>query len=173
VQPGQRLDLPLNIFLPPDTPLTLGRSPGVRLRTGLDVEKALDPKDSDVVHVDPNPLQRAVLDAMDRLGMRLHEVEHEYDPRRGGSHRFVQELEFKPFGGHYQGRVDEVEMVFRSSGDGYDLHLEVDRRERGLRGMFNELTDRDDRHTGFRVGPQELNSGVIDGLLVQTIDRML
>lgn len=173
VQPGQRLELPLMLQLPPDTPLTLGRTPGVKLRTGLDVEKAIDPKDEDPVHVVPNVLQRAVLDAFDRLGMRLSEVEHEYDPRRGGQHRFVQEFEFKPFGGHYAGRVDEVELVFRAAGDGYDVHLEVDRRRRGLRGFFDEATGRDEARTGFRVGPAEVASGVVDGLLVQTIDRML
>ena len=173
VQPGQRLDIPLQLTLPPDTPLSLGRAPQVRLRTGLDVEKAIDPKDSDLVHVVPNPMQRAVLDAMDRLGMRLHRVEHEYDPHRGGHHRFVQELEFKPFGGHYQGRVDEIELVFRAAGDGYDVHLEVDRRARGIRGFLSEITDRDETRTGFRVGPAELASGVVDGLLVQTVDRAL
>jgi sporulation-control protein len=173
VQPGQRLDLPVSVVLPPDTPLTLGRAPAVRLRTGLDVEKAIDPKDSDVVHVVPNLLQRAVLDAMDRMGMRLHEVEHEHDPHRGGHHRFVQELEFKPFGGHYQGRVDEVELVFRAAGDGYDVHLEVDRRRRGFRGFLAEVTDRDETRTGFRVGPAELAGAVVDGLMVQTLDRAL
>src|SRR6201747_1233094 len=125
VHPAQRIALPLQLFLPPETPLTLGRSPKVTLKTGLDVEKAIDPKDNDVIHVVPNPLQRAVLDAMDRLGLRLHEVEHEYDPHRGGHHRFVQELEFKPFGGHYQGRVTEIELVFRAGGDCYDVHLAV------------------------------------------------
>lgn len=172
VQPGQRLDIPLQLVLPPDTPLTLGRAPRVRLRTGLDVEKAIDPKDSDDVHVVPNPMQRAVLDAMDRLGMRLHKVEHEYAPH-SGPYRFVQELEFKPFGGHYQGRVDEIELFFRAAGDGYDVHLEVDRRGRGLGGFFAELADVDERRTGFRVGPAELAGGVVDGLLVQTVDRAL
>jgi sporulation-control protein len=173
VQPGQRLDIPLQLFLPPDTPLTLGRSPKTTLRTGLDVEAAIDPKDRDVVHVVPNPIQRAVLDAMDRLGLRLHEVEHEYDPHRGGHHHFVQELEFKPFGGHYQGRVDEVELVFRAAGDGYDVHLEVDRRGRGFGGFLAEMTGRDEQRTGVRIGPAELAAGVVDGLLVQTIDRAL
>lgn len=173
IQPGQRLDIPLQVVLPPDTPLSLGRAPQVRLRTGLDVEKAIDPKDSDVVHVAPNPMQRAVLDAMDRLSMRLRKVEHEYDPWRGGHHQFVQELEFKPSGGHYQGRVDEVEMVFRAAGDGYDVHLEVDRRRRGVGGFFAEMANMDERRTGFHVGPAELTSGVVDGLLVQTIDGAL
>jgi sporulation-control protein len=173
VQPGQHIELPLNLVLPPDTPLTLGRSPGVRLRTGLDVEKALDPKDSDPVHVVPNDMQRAVLDATDRLGLRLHDVEHEFDPRRGGAHRFVQELEFRPFGGHYQGRVQEVELVFRASGDGYDVHLEVDRKRRGLAGFLEAVTNRDEHRTGVRVGPAEVASGVVDGLLVQAIDQVL
>jgi sporulation-control protein len=173
VQPGQRLELPLHLALPPDTPLSLGRAAKVSLRTGLDVEKAIDPKDEDPVHVVPNLLQRAVLDGFDRLGMRLHQVENEYDPRRGGPHHFVQELEFRPFGGPYAGRVDEIELVFRAAGDGYDVHLEVDRRGRGLGGFFAELTDRDETRTGVRVGPAELAAGVIDGLLVQTIDRAL
>lgn len=173
VQAGQRLDLPLQLMLPPDTPLTLGRSPGTRLRTGLDAEGAIDPKDSDAVHVVPNPLQRALLDAMDRQGLRLHEVEHEYDPRRGGPHKFVQELEFRPFGGHYQGRVTEVEVVMRAAGDGYDVHLEIDRKRKGLRGFFEQATGMDEQRTGFRLGPNELATGQVDGLLVETIDRML
>jgi sporulation-control protein len=173
VQPGQRLELPLQLVLPPDTPLTLGRSPKVTLRTGLDVENAIDPKDNDVVHVVPHPAQRAVLDAFDRIGMRLHKVEHEYDPHRGGHAQFVQEFEFKPAGGHYQGRVDEIELVFRAAGDGYDCHLEVDRKGRGMRGMFEAITNRDETRTGFRVGPAEVASGVVDGLLVGTVDRAL
>ena len=43
----------------------------------------------------------------------------------------------------------------------------------GSGGFLAEITGRDETRTGFRIGPAELAAAVVDGLLVQTIDRAL
>jgi sporulation-control protein len=171
VHGGQQYSLPFQLPLPPDTPLTLGHGSRVHLKTGLDIAKAVDPSDSDELRVEPNALQTAVLETIGRLGFSLHQVENEYDPRRGRPRPFVQELEFKPHGGPFAGRFSELEVVFKPAADGYDVYLEMDRRARGLAGFLEAAADMNERYEVVHVTPYEAGSGQLDAMIGDRIAR--
>ena len=95
VRPNETIDLPFSFVLPLDTPTTRGGTP-VWLKTGLDIDNAVDPTDHDHIEVDPHPYAQAVLDAVQSLGFRLRKAQCEYASRLGGRLPFVQEFEFAP-----------------------------------------------------------------------------
>lgn len=125
VAPGQALELPFRMEVPEFAPLSVG-STRTMLRTRLDVPKAVDPRDSDAVHVMPNTAMRSVFEGMERAGFRLAEVEVEHNP--GRQIPFVQEFDFKPVSFRDWG-VEEVEIAFQPAGGGaLDVLVTVDRR---------------------------------------------
>lgn len=152
IQPGSHWQRSFEVELPYATPLTLRRTP-VYVVTSVDVEMSIDPKDTDMLHVGPHPLQERVLQALQELGFALWQDELERQPNWShGGGGVVQELEFHPQGAYRQ-RLRELEVIFRLDASGLAVFLEIDRRARGLGLLFESLNE---QHTGLRFTTADL-----------------
>ncbi|WP_141735210.1 sporulation protein [Oligoflexus tunisiensis] len=155
IKAGQTMEIPFEVRVPWDTPLN--RLHGhdmplsVYLRTHVHLANAVDSGDKDPVWVSPLPAQGMVLDAMQRLGFRLHKVDVEYGQIRGARLPFFQEIEYLP-GPNYYGRLNEVEVTFINRPLDMDVIFEVDHRARGFRSMFG---GHDDEIRSFRVAYED------------------
>lgn len=149
-------EFPISFTLPEDTPATVGKT-RVWVKTGLDIRGAVDPGDRDDIRVLPHPLVAACLGAAEELGFRLSEVVCEPAPSFFNMRvPFVQEYEFKPDSGPFSGRLDEIELVFKVFPDHVEVIMEVDRKARGLAGMFQEMTGTDETLVSFSFGEADL-----------------
>ena len=170
VRPNTQEEVSFSIRLPYETPLTLGRS-SVWVRTALDVERAIDPSDSDVITVLPNPTMRFVLTSFEKLGFRMREADNEELPHRLRRHLpFAQEIEFVATGGEFRGRFDEVELVMFPSEDAVDLMLQVDRRARGLGSFLSEQMGTDESYASLSV-PESATPSEIREAIAATLRR--
>ncbi|WP_066256751.1 sporulation protein [Neobacillus drentensis] len=106
----------------------------------------------------PNQLMSAVFKTIENLGFRIREADCEEAPRRlRGRLPFVQEFEFVPTSGLFRGRLDELEVVFFPSGNGaLDIMLQVDRRARGLAGLFSEAIGADETNVRMSVSNADI-----------------
>lgn len=157
VRANEELEIPFAITLPDYTPSTFDRV-RVWIKTGLDIQNAVDPGDEDYIEVLPHPHAGVVLEAIESLGFRIRKVENEYAPRYGRGVPYIQEFEFAP-GGNYYGRLDELEATFFPDGNGVEVLLEVDRRARGFMGFLEEAMDADERMHVVRLTAGELQRG--------------
>ncbi|WP_270181926.1 sporulation protein [Alkalihalobacillus sp. CinArs1] len=167
ISEGETKEIPFSIQLPYDTPASLGRLP-VWFETGLDIPMALDPKDRDLIQVSPHPHVKKVIEALESyLGFHVKKVEMEQS-RYG----YVQEFEFTP-SGKYRAYLDELEVIFFLHDNHLDVMLEVDRRARGLGGLFAEALEMDESIAKVTLTNQELNdsSDVIARKLQLKIDQ--
>lgn len=157
IGPGEEKEIPLSFQLPLDTPLTLGKTK-VWIKTGLDIKKAIDPGDKDYIKVVPGNLAGPLFDALNGLGFQL--VNADCEAVSSGfwkrSRPFVQEFEFKPFGGPFQGKLDELEIVFFPGEDAMEVLMEIDRKARGIKGFFAEMMDMDETKMRFTFGPEDV-----------------
>ena len=169
----QATTTPFTIQLPWETPITMGSFP-VWIRTGLQVAGS-DPKDRDGLIVEPLPVQGMILQAVETLGFRMYKVDCEYSRKLGGKFPFVQEFEFKPWGGSYNWHIDEIEIVMAARPQGVEVLLNVDRRARFGRGMFDEVFGTDDRYARLAFAHEDVNLGLdhFRGQLHNQINRML
>jgi sporulation-control protein len=151
IKAGRTMEIPFEVRIPWDTPVNriYGRDTTlpIYVRTHVHLANAVDSGDKDPVWVSPLPAQAMVLDAMQRLGFRLHKVDVEYGQIRGARLPFFQEIEYLP-GPNFEGRLNEVEVTFINRPHDMDVIFEVDHRARGFRAMFGE---REDEIRSFRV----------------------
>lgn len=151
---GEKKELDFSFTLPIHTPPTLGRTK-VWVQTGLDVPNAVDPQDRDFVRVEPHRTMNTVLDALtNQLGFQLRKVEMEYSKR----YNYVQEFEFLP-GGEFRRDLDELEAMFFMRESGVELVLQVDRRAKGLGGLFAEALEMDESFVRVSFTNQEIGQG--------------
>jgi sporulation-control protein len=157
IRANEKKDIPFSFQLPLDTPLSIGRSK-IWVTTGLDIKGGVDPSDKDYLKIVPNQLMSAVFNAIDNLGFRIREADCEEAPRRlRGRLPFVQEFEFVPIAGLFRGRLDELEVVFFPSGNGMlDIMFQVDRRARGLSGLFSEAMGADETNVRLSVSNADI-----------------
>ncbi|MDR6550113.1 sporulation protein [Paenibacillus qinlingensis] len=171
VEAEQVYEFPVSFELPAITPVTMGRTP-VWIQTGLDIKEAVDPKDQDKLQVGPHEHAAIILEAMDQLGFRLREVTCDYAPGIGREIGlpFVQEFEFVPTS-QFRGQLDEIEIIFFPDGNGVDLLLQIDRKARGLSGLFSEAAGMDESFVRVRYDSNEIASGTsyIAGELAELI----
>lgn len=139
--------IPFSFILPLNTPITLGRTK-VWFSTGADIQNAVDPSDLDYIKVKPSPLSASILKAMDDLGFGIREAICEAPSRRLRVRSpFVQEFEFVPIQGDFQGRLDEVEIGFLAqTNNEVELFIEVDRKARfgSITSLLAESMDMDE-----------------------------
>lgn len=139
IAPDEERSFEVTLQIPRETPITVGRTK-VWVETGLDIDWALDPDDTDYLTVEPTDRMQAVFDALSSLGFDLRTARPEAAP--GGVFStgapFVQEFEFVPRGS-YRGDFDELEVLFEPTDDALGVRLEVDRRG----GMLTELSGMD------------------------------
>ncbi|WP_159945231.1 MULTISPECIES: sporulation protein [unclassified Nocardiopsis] len=169
--PGQRFQVPFELFVPWETPVTFHRGGhlhrmNVGVNTRLHVANAIDPGDLDPVAIEPLPSQAAVLDALLSLGFTFKQADLERGQIRGTRQRlpFYQEIEFfSP--SRYQG-LNELELSLVTDEHGMDVVLELDKKP-GL--LFSE--GRDTFHR-FSVSHQEGAGRDWSGALHQWIDSL-
>lgn len=160
VEAEQTYEFPVSFRLPPYTPVTMGGTQ-VWIRTGMEINDGIDPKDEDYLQVMPHPYTAVVLEAAERLGFRLRDASCEYAPYHGISQGlpFVQKFEFLPSPEH-RDRLDELQIVCYPDDDGIGLLLQIDRQARGLAGLFAEATDTDEeRFARLRFTREQLAAG--------------
>lgn len=155
VEPNSSQEIPFEIELPWGAPLSLGAQ-AVWLKTTLDVEGALDPKDRDALRVAPSPLQERLLEAMGHLGFQIHTGRCEKS-RLGRGLPFVQEIEMRPVSGPFRGRLDEVDVVAWAGPGSLEVLLEVDRKVRGLGSLFAEMMEMDETRLRMHFTDQDLS----------------
>jgi sporulation-control protein len=148
-QPNETMTFPFALVLPPATPLSIGHQQ-VKVRTKLVVPNAVDPNDTDLIMVQPHPLMQQVFNALETLDFRLYTAECEYSRSAQGGVPFVQQFEFKPVS-DYRRDIEELELTFALHGNGLDVLLEIDKRGRGLSGLFAEAYDLNERFTRLHV----------------------
>lgn len=142
IEPDEDRSFSVSIDVPYHTPVTMGKT-DVWLDTGLDIDWAVDPDDTDPVEIEPDPLRRDLFDALESLGFSLRTAECEASESLFSGPSFVQEFEFVPRSGPFAGELDELEIAPLPDGDGFDLLIEVDRRG----GLLAEHFDADERNT--------------------------
>ncbi|AXB42239.1 sporulation protein [Amycolatopsis albispora] len=143
VTAGEQLDVPFELPVPWETPLTAVGSAHLRgmvvgVRTELVIAGAPDKGDLDPVAVHPLPSQETVLDAFGELGFQFHSADVEVGRLHGVPQRlgFFQELEFFP-PREFAGRINEVELTFVATPQ--ELHVVLEADKRG--GMFGSGGD--------------------------------
>jgi sporulation-control protein len=130
----QRLDIPFQLSVPWETPVTVvgeAHLPGVTVgvRTELEIKGAPDKGDLDPVAVRPLPSQNRVLDAFGELGATFRTADVEVGrivgvPQEIG---FYQEIEFFP-PSQFAGRLNQVELTFVANPRDLWVVLEADKR---------------------------------------------
>lgn len=156
VEAGERKEIPFDFRLPFLTPITAGQSK-VWLYTGLDISLAFDPTDEDYIRVNPSPLVSSVLNAVESLGFRLNSVENEKPSHKLGTNAaFIQEFEYRATG-EFRRYLDELEITFiRHSESELTFVMQVDRRARGLGGLFAEALEMDETYVRVTVTPNDI-----------------
>jgi sporulation-control protein len=174
ISPGEEKEIPISFDLPYYTPLTMGKT-RVWVATGLDIERAIDPKDRDEIDVVPGPLVSAFFGALAELGFELMEADCEEVERRSSDDLpFFQEFEFKAFSGPFKGRLAELEVVFFVEAASVEAYVDVDRKHKGMGSLIELLLTGE---AGEKSSRAKLTYGEddIDGLkdrLEEIIDGM-
>lgn len=166
IRANERKEIPFSFTLPLDTPITLGRT-NVWIHTGLEIKNAVDPSDKDYINVIPNRLIKSILNSVQELGFRLRKVDCEAVSYRFRNRLpFVQEFEFYPVSGPFRGKLDEIELTFTpKSHDQVECLMQVDRRARGLSGLFAEALEMDETFIRFTVTSQDGEAGIRQKLM--------
>ncbi len=172
LEAGETKEFPFRFTLPNETPVSAGHSK-VWIQTGLDIDLAVDPTDTDVLQVSPHPNAKLVLDAVQNLGFQMRKADCEYSRRLGRNYPFVQEFEFIPTSGPFRGRLDELEVITLPRPDGVDVLVQVDRRARGFAGLLEAAFDADETNLRIELGREHLAQGVpaIAGNLAEIVAR--
>ncbi|WP_028400718.1 sporulation protein [Ectobacillus panaciterrae] len=159
IGPGATTEVPFSFVLPIETPVTFGLKK-VWIHTGLDIKNSVDPGDTDYIEVLPSPLLSDVLEAVQSLGFRLRQAECEELPYRLRKRvPFAQEFEFIPVSGPFYRKLDELELlVFPQSARELSIMMEIDRKAKGLAGLFSEALDMDETRVHFTVTPADLTA---------------
>lgn len=153
---GEERAIPFQMAIPLHTPVTMGKT-SVWIQTGLDIKKALDPTDRDLIEVAPHPMVGAFLEAAAQLGFQLRQVECEEAPLYDDyPNKFVQEFEFRAIGGEFAGKLDELEAIFTLTEEWVRVDLEVDRRARNLGGLLAESLGMDESKVRVNYTPADL-----------------
>lgn len=130
---NEEIEIPISITIPNDVPITtfgkevLNPNHHISIRTGVDIESAVDPTDLDHISIQPTPLMTLFFEAMEKKGFRLFKTDIEEGRIHGSQLPFYQEFEYQPPYGAYDGKIKEVEITFLPTDEGYSVIFEVDR----------------------------------------------
>ncbi|WP_445491147.1 sporulation protein [Niallia sp. 03133] len=138
--------IPFSFCLTKYTPLTLGKTK-VWISTGLDIKNAVDPSDKDYLEIKANDLLSSLFTSLSELGFQLKHVECKKGSYHTRNHLpFLQELEYMPVSGPFYRRLDEIEiMLLAVEEKQLDLLIQIDKKARGLSGLFAEAFDMDEQ----------------------------
>lgn len=166
---GENLEIPFTFPLPLETPITYNRQP-VWIRTGLDIEMSIDPTDHDSIQVNPHFFMNAIFEAIEYLGFTFKSSSCEHATKLGRGVPFVQEFEYYP-STQFAGRIQELELMMNLENEGIHVLVEVDRRARGLRGLFEQAFDLDERRVRLYFDKADIAQGTKH--IAQQIERVI
>lgn len=169
---GERRTIPFSFNLPFTTPITRGKTK-VWIQTELDIKRAVDPTDKDYIEVVAAQIAAKVMNSIRALGFRLKSADCERAPSKIKTpHSFIQEFEFNVTNVHYRSYLEELELTFlNQSANHVELLIQIDRRARGLGGLFTEALDMDE--TFVRLTFTKDNFHSIHSTLQQTIEKYM
>ena len=169
---GEVREIPFSFKLPYTTPISRGKTK-VWIQTELDIKLAVDPTDKDFIEVLPSPLAAEVINAIRTLGFRMKSADCERAPYSMKTPLpFIQEFEYTPTNATYRRYLDELELTFiNQSADHVELLLQIDRRARGLGGLFAEALDIDE--TFVRLTFRRDNIHTTKATLQRTIENYM
>lgn len=131
--PGQIVETPFALQAPLEMPITHFRDHPLRgavvaVRTRLEISGAVDATDTDPIGVGALRSQHVLLEAVERLGFRLHSADVEAGRLRNTRQGlpFYQEIEF--LGSPRYPRLSQLEVTFFAGPDGMDMVLEADKK---------------------------------------------
>ncbi|PTX60714.1 sporulation-control protein spo0M [Melghirimyces profundicolus] len=156
IGPRETKVIPFEFQLPHDTPVTTGGCP-VFLKTGLDIQMAVDPDDTDGIEVLPHPLVEKVLQVVERIGFQLVDIDFEFE-NFYSRHPFIQEFEFKPTG-DLRGSLDELDLMFYVGEERLEAIFQVDRRATDLMTSLEEALELDRKTFRVSVTAEEVKGG--------------
>lgn len=133
IQPDQIKEIPFNLRIPVDTPMSCGKYP-IFLKTGLDIQMAIDPTDQDRFEVLPIPVICQLLKYIEDAGFVLHSVINQFDKEKQ-PHPFFQCFQFKP-SGRFHGYIDQLNVIFDISPDDIYVDMEIIRDQSVLNTAF-------------------------------------
>jgi sporulation-control protein len=175
VTANQGLDIPFELALPWETPVTAVGDvalPGmtVGVRTELVIKGAPDKGDLDPVAVLPLPSQNRVLEAFGELGATFRSADVEAGRIHGVPQELglYQEIEFFP-PPRFAGRLNQVELTFVTSPRDLWVVLEADKRG----GLFRQGGDSFGRfHMSHEDAERADWTSLIGDWLAQVADRV-
>lgn len=142
--PGQVVELPFQLAVPLETPITHYRQRPLRgmevaVRTRVDISGAVDATDTDPIDVGALSAQHVLLEAVEGLGFGLRSADVEFGrlPRTRQSLPFYQEIEFA--GSARYPRLKQLELTFVAADDGMDVVVEADKKAGLLSGGGDRL----------------------------------
>ncbi|WP_157722063.1 sporulation protein [Tumebacillus avium] len=137
VKPGDKLEFPFRHLLP-ELPQT-SRYVRYTYHTRLDIPEALDKHDFDEFGVLPNLSIATVQSALHKLGFT-----EKFES--GVFNGYYQEFEYRPMEGPFAGRISELEVVYITEANGVRMHVEIDKKGKGLLGALADSLDLDEIH---------------------------
>ncbi|SFT00283.1 sporulation protein [Marininema halotolerans] len=144
--------IPFQIRLPYQTPMSCGRYP-IYLKTGLDIKRAIDPRDRDRIEVFPHPTVEKMLGEVERSGFIMYRMFNEHDPSCKEV-PFIQIFQFKP-AEHYHGYLDELNLYFDVGSDDVQMQVEIRRGSRILNTAFSWQMKDPDGSLSMLLGGQK------------------
>lgn len=176
IEPKEKRSFPFTIKLPIDTPLTLFDHP-VWIKTGLDIDNAIDPRDTDTIDITPLPLMDRVFKGLQELGFFFNSSKCLYSYSSSRKYPFSQEFEFKVINSSgYKGKVNDIGVFFWiNSVDNIEVILEVAKHESGLTGILKDAFDLNEYETHFLATAADLEqpSEHWTNLLANTIEKAI
>jgi sporulation-control protein len=127
LDPDTERTVPVDIEIPPWTPLTQGGA-SVWLETGLDIDWAKDPTDEDRVDVVPGEFTASLFDAAENLGFALRYSELVETPYLD-DRPFAQEFDFRPTDERFKRTLDELEITIVPRADDLRVFVEFDEKD--------------------------------------------
>lgn len=149
IKTGEKTQLPFRYVIP-ELPTTTKRV-SYTFHTSLDIPGAIDKHDFDKFVIQPRASVAMVKDALQALGFQESYDSGEFDG-------YYQEFEYRATGGAFKGRIDELELIFLPVEEGVQLHVELDKRGRGLGGFLAEAMDLDEQYAAVLLPNEVLTS---------------
>jgi sporulation-control protein len=143
INANEEVIIPFFFTLSENTPVSLHKS-HIWIKTHLEIDKAVDQYDADGIQVIPSVGLKTVIQALQEEGFVLRDSENK---KKYG--KIIQEFEFYPMNGEFRGKLDEIEINYLSFEKTVDLILQIDRKAKGLSGLFAESIGSDE--TNIRI----------------------
>ncbi|WP_136590537.1 sporulation protein [Salinigranum halophilum] len=163
IEPGEERTEPVSIFVPSWTPITRG-GPRVWLETGLEIDWAVDPTDTDDVVVEPGPYVAALFEAAADLGFEFASSTMEETPWLD-DRPFAQRLVFTP-GERFERQVEALVLTTIPRDDDLRLYIQVDTRDQVADAVGQDFNEQELSVTVTYANPE-----MIARRITSTIDE--